>query len=157
MLVCCHAIKWLSGSTHADTVRDGTKFRATKEMERGGNPSHHAHCIHLYTEFALLMQYQCKVFTEIGFLILFLNALRLNVFNIMVFYGSKMLNMLFSMFAYIFWAQLLATYYVLLTNCIPNLVFIYLFGHSRPIYFINYNEFGLFISQFFIAIITNKY
>ncbi len=39
-----------------------------------------------------------------------------------------MLNMQFSMFAYIFWAQLLATYYILLTNCIPNLVFIYLFG-----------------------------
>ncbi len=39
-----------------------------------------------------------------------------------------MLNMLFSLFAYIFWAQLLATYYILLTNCIPNLVFMYLFG-----------------------------
>ncbi len=63
-----------------------------------------------------------------------------------------MLNMLFSMFAYIFWALLLTTYYILLTNFIPNLVFIYLylFGHSRPIYFINYNEFGLFISQFLL-------
>ncbi len=30
--------------------------------------------------------------------------------------GVKMLNMLFSMFAYIFWDQLLATYYTLLTN-----------------------------------------
>ncbi len=39
-----------------------------------------------------------------------------------------MLNMLFSLFAYIFWAQLLATYYILLTNCLPNLVFMYLFG-----------------------------
>ncbi len=39
-----------------------------------------------------------------------------------------MLNMLFGMFAYIFWAQLLATYDILLTNCISNLVFIYLFG-----------------------------
>ncbi len=39
-----------------------------------------------------------------------------------------MLNMLFSTFAYIFWAQLLAIYqdYFLLTNCLPNLVFIYL-------------------------------
>ncbi len=52
----------------------------------------------------------------------------LNVFIITVFYGSKMLNMLFSTFAYIFWAQLLAIYqdYFLLTNCLPNLVFIYL-------------------------------
>lgn len=39
-----------------------------------------------------------------------------------------MLNMLFSMLAYIFWAQLV-TYkaYNWLTNYIPNLVFIYLF------------------------------
>ncbi len=102
-----------------------------------------------------------------------------------------MLNMQFSMFAYIFWAQLLATYYILLTNCIPNLVFIYLFclyhrlpplHHVKCFYiamreneiqrvafmfwvhlltctytvglyiFINYTEFGLFISQFFIAV-----
>ncbi len=30
----------------ADTVRDETEIRATKEMKRGGNPSHCAYCIY---------------------------------------------------------------------------------------------------------------
>ncbi len=127
----------------ADTVRDGTELRATKQMKRGGNPAHSAYCIYLYTEFVLLMQYHCKVYTDFSLLILFLNALRYltfselsylttqNIFIITVFYGSKILHMLFSMFVYIFWAQLLVTYqaYILLTNCIPNLVFIIVVLH----------------------------
>ncbi len=45
----------------ADTVRDGTELRATKQMKRGGNPAHSVYCIYLYTEFVLLMQDHCKV------------------------------------------------------------------------------------------------
>ncbi len=60
----------------ADTVRDGTDLRATKQMKRGGNPAHSAYCIYLYTELVLLMQDHCKVYTDFGLLILFLNALR---------------------------------------------------------------------------------
>ncbi len=52
------------------------KLRATKEMEKGGNPSHCAHYIYLYTEFVLFMQYHRKVYTDFGLLIVFLNALR---------------------------------------------------------------------------------
>ncbi len=60
----------------ADTVRDGTELRATKQMKRGENPAHSAYCIYLYTEFVILMQYLCKVYTDLGLLILVLNALR---------------------------------------------------------------------------------
>ncbi len=56
------------------------------------------------------MQYHCKVYTDFGLLILFIALDTLNVLIIKVFYVSKMLNMLFSMFSYIFWAQLLVTY-----------------------------------------------
>ncbi len=80
LLSCHHVTRRLQAQ--ADTVRDGTELRATKEIKRGGNPSHRAYCIHLYTEFVLFMQYQCKVFTENGLLILFLNALRLSMFSL---------------------------------------------------------------------------
>ncbi len=57
-------------------MKDGTELRATKQMKRGGNPAHSASFIYLYTELVILMQYHCKVYTDLGFLILFLNALR---------------------------------------------------------------------------------
>ncbi len=63
-------------------MKDGTELQATKEIKKGGNPSHRAYCIYLETEFVLFMQYQCKEFTEIGLLILFLNALRLSMFSL---------------------------------------------------------------------------
>ncbi len=69
-------------------MRDGTELRATKQMERGGNPSHSAYCIYLYNEFVLFMQYQCKVFTEIGLLILY-------ILNIIYILGSAACHILY--------------------------------------------------------------
>ncbi len=82
LLLHCYAVLLLYHhmtqqlQAQVDTVRDGTELRATKEMKRGGNPSHNAYCIYLYTKCVLFMQYHCKVYTEFGLLILFLNALR---------------------------------------------------------------------------------
>ncbi len=114
-LLSCHRVTQRL-QLQADTVRYGTELRATKQMKRGGNPSHSAYCIYLYTEFAILMQYHCKVYTDFGLLILFLNALRHFIlpfssnkplFFIMVFYGSKMHNVKTLSVAFIFWAHLL--------------------------------------------------